>query len=74
MFSGYTIESVPAPGSGPVVLSIMNFLEAYSLKQDNASYHKILEAFKFGYAQKELLGDPKFNTVAIDNATKVMIR
>jgi gamma-glutamyltranspeptidase len=52
----------------------MNFLEGYSLKNDNETYHRILEAFKFGYAQKELLGDPKFNTASIDNATKVMIR
>ncbi|XP_060577711.1 glutathione hydrolase 7-like, partial [Ruditapes philippinarum] len=72
-YHGYTVESVPAPGSGPVILSIMNFLEGYSLKNDNETYHRILEAFKFGYAQKELLGDPKFNTASIDNATKVMI-
>ncbi|XP_053375774.1 glutathione hydrolase 1 proenzyme-like [Mercenaria mercenaria] len=72
-YHGYTIESVPAPGSGPVVLSIMNFLESYSLKQNEESYHRILEAFKFGYAQRELLGDPKFNSAVIYNATKVMI-
>lgn len=72
-YHGYTVESVPAPGSGPVVLSILNFLESYPLKQDVISYHRILEAFKFGYAQRELLGDPKFNTAAIENATNVMI-
>lgn len=72
-YHGYTIESVPAPGSGPVLLSIMNFLEPYTLKHDDVSYHRILEAFKFGYAERELLGDPKFNTKVIENATSVMI-
>ncbi|KAH3886704.1 glutathione hydrolase 1 proenzyme-like [Dreissena polymorpha] len=73
-YKDYTVESVPAPGSGPVVLSIMNFMEGYlDLMSDAQSYHLLLEAFKFGYAQRGLLGDPKFNTQAIENATTVMI-
>lgn len=68
------MESIPAPGSGPVLLSILNFLESYQLKQDNMSYHRILEAFKFGYAQRQKLGDPKFNSAAITNSSNVMIR
>ena len=74
-FSDYMIESVPAPGSGPVLLSIMNILEGYDLKQDNESYHRILEAFKFGYAYKEKLADPiQSMRRQVNNATKIMIR
>lgn len=73
-YHDFTIETVPAPGSGPVLLSIMNILEGYDLKQDNLSYHRILEAFKFGYANKEKLADPvKGIKEQVENATNVMI-
>lgn len=73
-YHDFTIESVPAPGSGPVLLSIMNILEGYDLKQNNESYHRILEAFKFGYANKEKLADPvKEISAQVKNATKIMI-
>lgn len=73
-YHDYMIESVPAPGSGPVLLSIMNILEGYDLKQDNESYHRILEAFKFGYAYKEKLADPiQSMRRQVNNATKIMI-
>lgn len=73
-YHDYTIESVPAPGSGPVLLSIMNILEGYDLKRDNESYHRILEAFKFGYANKMKLADPiKGIRAQVNNATKYMI-
>ena len=75
LFSDFTIETMPAPGSGPVLLSIMNILEGYDLKQDNVSYHKILEAFKFGYANREKLADPiKDLKEPVLNASKTMIR
>lgn len=73
-YHDFTIETVPAPGSGPALLSIMNLLEGYDLKENNLSYHRILEAFKFGYANKEKLGDPvKGIKEQIKNATKIMI-
>ncbi|WAR01283.1 GGT1-like protein, partial [Mya arenaria] len=59
MSYSYTVESVPAPGGGPVVLFILNFMEGYGKSaQDNATYHQLVEAFKFGNAHKEQLGDP----------------
>ncbi|XP_052798434.1 glutathione hydrolase 1 proenzyme-like [Mya arenaria] len=73
-YHGYTVESVPAPGGGPVVLFILNFMEGYGKSaQDNATYHQLVEAFKFGNAHKEQLGDPGFNAARIKQATEIMI-
>ena len=53
----------------------MNILEGYDLKQDNVSYHKILEAFKFGFANREKLADPVADIKdQIEEASKTMIR
>lgn len=69
------MESVPAPGSGPVVLAILNILEGYeNLKQDNVTYHRLIEAFKFAFAQREKLGDPIDNEEEIEKAMELMIR
>lgn len=36
---------------------MLNLLKDYDLKHDALSYHRIVEAFKFAYAKRTLLGD-----------------
>jgi gamma-glutamyltranspeptidase / glutathione hydrolase / leukotriene-C4 hydrolase len=36
---------------------MLNLLKDFDLKHDALSYHRIIEAFKFGYAKRSLLGD-----------------
>lgn len=44
------------------------------MKQDNVSYHRMLEAFKFAYAHKAKLVDPAFSSQnAVEKATEKMI-
>ncbi|XP_070544219.1 uncharacterized protein [Ptychodera flava] len=71
-----TLYTVPAPSGGPVFLSIVGILEGYNLqpseKDDPLSYHRTVEAIKFGFAQKTRLGDPDF-VPDIDDLTNIML-
>ncbi|XP_077286036.1 glutathione hydrolase 1 proenzyme-like isoform X1 [Arctopsyche grandis] len=60
--------TVPPPGSGAILGFILNILSNYNLNKgsiasDESSiltYHRIIEAFKYAYAQRTLLGDMDF--------------
>ncbi|XP_068677719.1 glutathione hydrolase 1 proenzyme-like [Montipora foliosa] len=70
-----TMFLTPPPSSGAVLALILNTLKGYKMTPAdldgvNASvltYHRIIEAFKFGYAWRGQLGDPAFN----ENINKV---
>lgn len=53
----HTLYTSPLPGSGPVLAFILNILKGYELKKNALSYHRIIEAFKFAYGRRTLLGD-----------------
>ncbi|XP_019637038.1 PREDICTED: gamma-glutamyltranspeptidase 1-like [Branchiostoma belcheri] len=56
------ILTTPAPSGGPSLLSILNIMEGYNLTEKDSTkavtYQRLVEAFKFAYAQHTTLGDP----------------
>jgi len=65
-----TWYTVPPPSSGPVITLILNILKGYNMTSESRAntsmssltYHRIIEAFKFGYSWRARLGDPAFNS------------
>lgn len=68
-----TFYSFPLPSNGPVIVFIMNLLKEYDLKHDALSYHRIVEAFKFAYGKRTLLGDEPSDEIKeiVKNLTSV---
>ena len=53
-YHGKKVVTTPLPASGPVLISILNILEGFvDSKNDHfINIHRIVESFKFGYAQR----------------------
>lgn len=62
IYSNITLYTTPLPASGSVLVFIMNMLDGYLPKSlpPVTFYHRMVEAFKFAYAKRADLGDPKF--------------
>ncbi|XP_070573060.1 glutathione hydrolase 1 proenzyme-like [Ptychodera flava] len=71
-FDGLKAYSLPPPSSGAVLMLILNILRGYNMTEDSVrdkeskilTYHRIVEAFKFAFAKRSLLGDMDYEDVA----------
>lgn len=62
-YNGRKITTCSEPTSGPVILSVLNLIERFQFKVEGftgLNLHRLVEAFKFGYAFRTELGDPDF--------------
>ena len=64
IYRGYRVLGCGAPASGAVTMSVLKTVEGYAdfgaLDMLNLSTHRLVEAMRFGYAQRASLGDPGF--------------
>ncbi|GAN07139.1 gamma-glutamyltranspeptidase [Mucor ambiguus] len=74
-YRNHKIFTTSAPTSGPVLLNILNLVEPYNFAKDGGrttlNMHRLVEAFKFGYAARTEMGDPAFT--AIEERVKELI-
>ena len=67
---GEKVYSAPPPASGPLVTYILSILDGYnitkptSLDEEILTIHRMLEAFKFAFARRTELADPKFVNIS----------
>ncbi|OZJ02774.1 hypothetical protein BZG36_03481 [Bifiguratus adelaidae] len=61
-YRDYKLTSCTAPSGGPIVLSALNILQNYNLNisDTNLTTHRTIEAAKFAYGQRTVLGDPDY--------------
>ncbi|KAL0272631.1 UNVERIFIED_CONTAM: hypothetical protein PYX00_005525 [Menopon gallinae] len=57
-YEGYTMYSSHLPGSGVLIQFMLNILQDFiPAADDGITYHRITEAFKYGYGRRTELGD-----------------
>ena len=63
-YKGYKVISVPLPSGGPSALYCLNILnqQQFNSTPTGWDYHRIVEAFKYTFAERMDFGDPLFVT------------
>jgi gamma-glutamyltranspeptidase/glutathione hydrolase len=74
-FRGHRLFTTEAPSSGAVTFNILKVMEQYpveDLQDGNLTLHRFVEAMKFAYGGRLVLGDPDF-VPAIDDLVDEML-
>jgi gamma-glutamyltranspeptidase/glutathione hydrolase/leukotriene-C4 hydrolase len=67
LFDNHTVWSSPPPASGAVTAAILGIMSQFILKPEDASnavtYHRLVEAMKYGFAKRTDMGDWSDETI-----------
>nr|CAH7752524.1 unnamed protein product [Callosobruchus chinensis] len=74
--------SAPPPGGGVLLGFILNILDGYGFNRDSidgventvTTFHRMIEAFKYAYAQRTELGDLHFNNISGPTQDKIRLK
>lgn len=67
--NNFTLHSTPLPSSGRVLAMILNVMEGYDSDDSLTFFHRLIEAYKFAYAKRTLLGDVELDPQFLDEFT-----
>ncbi|KAJ2725324.1 hypothetical protein GGI07_001332 [Coemansia sp. Benny D115] len=73
-YHGRRVITGSPPTSGSILLNMLNVLEGYPLAvegQTALSYHRIVEAMKFGAARRTVLADPSFVDITVNVSKQI---
>ncbi|XP_039270835.2 glutathione hydrolase 1 proenzyme-like [Styela clava] len=74
----HQLITTPAPSGGPVLAFMLNILKGYKFTSKDLSedkiltYHRIVEAMKFAYYERNHLGDPDFS-IKVEEVVQNMV-
>lgn len=71
MKGDYTLHSISVPGSGMILAMILNIMNGYTAEYSVEYMHRLIEAFKFSYAQRTHLGDTNMNETLAEQIVDV---
>lgn len=71
LFNGDSLYTFPLPATGYIISFILNIMNGYKIheksfdehQQEKLLYHRLAEAFKFGFAKRSKLGDDRSTEV-----------
>lgn len=60
LVGGFSVYSVPLPGSGVILNFMLNIINGFIPDLSINSFHRMIESFKYAYAERTKLGDIQF--------------
>eukprot|EP00835_Amoeboradix_gromovi_P000487 NODE_17_length_41373_cov_0.337016.p11 type:complete len:384 gc:universal NODE_17_length_41373_cov_0.337016:25333-26484(+) len=74
-YRGHKVYTTSLPSGGPVLAMMLKIMENYSIPSGlggDIDTHRMIEAMKWGYAQRSFFGDPQFVPNVTEKINKIL--